>query len=184
MKLGLLIYVLISSYLFAMGQNENTKFQNPNSIQVGLSGGNSYFIPLSINYERIVAQFSKTALSTQIGGTYFKWNDKKQKAVTLEFGILNLNKKNHWEAGMFFMLQDSKTNIKADMKDITIIHPPWYLAARFGYRYQRPAGKWLFRLGLQFPFLQKKYDNNAQANKVQLSSVIIPWPSITLGRVF
>ena len=184
MKKAVILFLFLLIQTCAIGQDSNM-FLRRNSLQLELSGGDASFIPISINYERILLMSNKIAWNGKVGGIYKPWGNNPQKAATFELGMVSLGSKHHWELGLFTMLQDRKSYMNDD-RIIGTKSPPWYLAARGGYRYQRPDGKWLFRIGILLPFLRDAADDTGKEYRVQFKyqNILIPWPAISFGRAF
>lgn len=190
----ILVVILITFSRAVFSQAIPSNFQKLNSIQLEMSGGLDTFVPFALNYERIVYQSDKLAWCAKMGAAYRKWPSNHQKAVTFEVGATILNPRNHFEFGLFAMLQDGIRYFVENPPAPSyrnfggVRNPPFYAAIRLGYRLQTPTGKWALRLGVLQPFIMHQGNESAQGYAIKFTyengKRFIIWPVLSVGRAF
>ena len=118
------------------------EFQHKNSIQLELFGHGVFY---SINYERILLNGEKFKTTGQAG---FAWyppaTDVREFWLPVSINELFSFNKHHVEFGLgtVFTVEE---NLERSGKTTRA----WYnlLSGRIGYRYQKPNGRFIFRIG-------------------------------------
>jgi len=164
--------LFISSYFSCsfsqVNESADIVFKNKNSIQFELFGHGFLY---SFNYERIVLNKSHFKTSGQVGLSYYPAssgiiNIWIPVAVN---EIFSLNNRHHIELGMGCIFS----------KDIDY---EWdnFFSGRLGYRYQKPDGKFVLRIG--FTPLFDGISSSGIGNK--FSHHFIPYGGIAVGYSF
>lgn len=181
-KSALLVAIALVSYA-VRAQNADYSFQKRNSIQLSTGGREDFFVPLSIQYERILFQGRHLAWNMNVGGMWQPLGNSTQKVAILDFGTVSLGEKHHWEAGTQVMLQDKRSVHHYNDQKLVGKSASWYTALRVGYRHQPVNDKWLVRINALFPVA---YDSKriSWSRSYKIQNVLIPWPTVSVGRAF
>ncbi len=179
MKACAYIILVIFSFASSSGfsQNDNS-IQNRNSVHLELGGTGGYY---SLNYERNIINHNSFKTSVQFGIRYFPgvWSD-----IWLPIGINELFSFNahHIEIGIGVVTL--REMARDQLNNYAIIDRFWSyaLTGRLGYRYQKPDGRFIWRIGFT-PFLQRErggliYDPTAKLN------IFNPWGGLSIGYSF
>ena len=150
MKKIQIILITLFSGLTATGQDSlSTRFENKNSIQLEAGGPGGLY---SINYERILINKDFWKFATQAGFTYIP-SPQVIGLIILPVGVNAFGTKgngnNHLDIGlgMSFVFEKYKYyDIYDGHFEGWIIDKYYYL--RFGYRFQKPKGRFVFRVNL------------------------------------
>lgn len=143
------------------GINDAKKFSRVNSLNIELFG----FTPLgTIYYERLIINNNKFKTSGQIG-----FGVEGIPVIANEILCLN---NNHFELGLGIIFPE---RLFPNSRDIT--RP--FLTGRIGYRYQKPDGRFVFRLGIMPIATQDEYGINAFTDKPTYL-----WPGFSFGYAF
>lgn len=139
MSFGLFLIFMVES----SGQNNHDgRFSHPNSIQLDLGGHGLFY---SLNYERIILNYPRWKTSAQVGIAYYPpatgildvWMPVGANEM-FSFG------KHHVEGGLGFVW------VRESGRDLNNkpVHWFWshFASGRLGYRYQKPDGRFLFRV--------------------------------------
>jgi len=153
------------------GQSDHT-FQNRNSLHFELGGAGGYY---SLNYERNIIYHHSFKTSGQVGFSYFPggWFDiSVPVGLNEQFSFSN----HHIELGIG-MVALREFNGEDDESGERFWS--YGLTGRLGYRYQKPGGRFIWRIGFT-PLLQRErtrlyYDPHAPFN------VFTPWGGISVG---
>jgi hypothetical protein len=144
----LLIPVLLSFYFFSYGQEDEKtqssfKFQSKNAVEVEIFGHGLYY---SINYERFIINGSKWKTSGQIGFSYYPpATGMREIWIPVLINELYSFNQHHIELGIgHIFINETIHEINSDVESRM-----WdgFMTARLGYRYQKPDGRFLFRIG-------------------------------------
>lgn len=179
-------FFLVIYSIAVFGQSNPNEFKKLNSIQLEMSGAYDSFIPISLNYERVLHQTRRVSWNAKLGGIYKMWGNKPQRALTLEVGAVSLGQKHHVEVGFFTMLQHG-VEYFGNRTNGGVLSAPFYLAARGGYRYQLADDKFIFRAGVLQPILMHIGDEQARGYKVKFTyrnNRVMLWPVLSFGRAF
>lgn len=135
-------------------------FNNKNSIQFELMGVGYVY---SLNYERVILNGNRFKTNAQIGYSYFPYI---RTLIPISLNELISFGKHHAEIGFGYTYSPNGES--------------FYLG-RIGYRFQKPKGKWLFRIGYM-PWSNNfvSSEQNGKENKPEWYS----WGGITLGYAF
>jgi len=130
-------------------QDEN-RIQNKNSVQLELGGSGIFY---SINYERFIINGKSFSTSGQFGFSYspLYWYDLLfPLMINEQYSFIN----HHIELGIGVVAV--RELLRDRMDNYTIIDKVWtnMLAGRIGYRYQKPDGRFIWRVGFT-PLLQR-----------------------------
>jgi len=154
----LLLLVLIS---FSVYSQDTGKLNNINSINIELGG----FTPLgTVYYERVIINHQNFKTTGQIG-----YGIEGFPIIVNELVSFNSN---HIEVGLGVLLPEHLTSSPLD-----ITKP--FLTGRIGYRYQKPNGRFVFRIGLMPIATQDSYGMN-----VITDNTWYVWPGISFGYAF
>jgi len=141
---AIIILAHIFSVLFAQGQTSN-KERSPkvNSIQLDLG---SYGFLCSVHYERILLNFNKFTTSGRLGFTAQKELIPEDASIffPFEFNEFCTIKNHHLEVRLGFIVSDYFNYVNWSTGKWTFFDR---FTGRIGYRYQKPGGKVLFRIG-------------------------------------
>jgi hypothetical protein len=144
------ILILIVLAYPSLGQVEDGGvFQNKNNLQLELGGhGFAY----SLNYERIIVNLAKYKTTIQLGASYYPPSiGFRDMWFPICINELFSFDKHHLEAGLGFVF-----NREAG-RDLENNPTEWFwstlAAGRIGYRYQKPSGRLLLRIGFT-PFYE------------------------------
>ena len=163
----LLFSVLIFSSFQSYGQDNTLpikKFQYLNSAQFELGGGGGAF---SFNYEHIILNKLKFKTAAQFGISHLIYESNFSPVLRIEATEIMSFNKHHIEVGLgvtSYYLKPSTGTVGN-----------WYtdIVPRAGYRYQKPNGRFLFRIGFT-PFIDTKESSN------QFQS----WGGLSFGYTF
>ncbi|MDR5592052.1 hypothetical protein [Christiangramia sp. SM2212] len=113
-----------------------------NSIYTEIGGNGVLY---SINYERLYNVSKLINITSRIGYGYFTINRIKANSIPFEInGLYAIAKQKHFiEIGSGITYLDTK-DLNDDPLDITAL----IYAARLGYRYQKPTGGIMYRIGI------------------------------------
>jgi len=139
-----LILLVIAPFFNSVAQNPS-EFSHKNSLQLELGGHGLIY---SFNYERILVDKGKHKTAGQIGMAYYPasvgFRDFWMPVGVNQ--IYNFTSAHHLEAGVGMVL------IREAIRDKNNQPDDWFwdtfISARLGYRYQKPNGRFLFRIGL------------------------------------
>lgn len=176
MKTQVFIMLFIFSLVSINGQSQNDKiFQYRNSLHIELGGSGGYY---SINYERNIINHKSLKTSGQLGFSYFpgSWSDMWLPVGINEQFSFNIH---HIELGIGFVFVREAT---IENYDIESKFWTYSLTGRVGYRYQKPDGRFIWRIGFT-PILQREriglyYDPNAPFR------IFTPMGGVSLGYSF
>jgi hypothetical protein len=142
-KLKLLLVSLITIFSFSSFAQEEKGFNYSNNMHFELGGHGLIY---SINYERILINNKSFKTAAQIGISYYP-SFIGFRDVWIPMGINEIISFNnhHLEVGLGFILIREAIR----MPDNSAAEWIWdgFLSGRFGYRYQKPDGRFIFRLG-------------------------------------
>lgn len=179
MKAILFIIMLIFSIVSINGQcQEDNKFQFKNSFHFEIGGSGRYY---SLNYERNIINKNLLKTSGQFGIRYFPgaWSD-----ISLPIGIneqfsFNIH---HIELGIGMVA--TREMIRDPLEKYAIIGRFWScaLTGRLGYRYQKPDGKYIWRIGFT-PFLFRERSQLIEDPGAPFK-IFTPWGAVSIGYAF
>lgn len=140
---ALLSIFLLLGVLTAYGQ-DSTSTSNQVSLKKNIiyatAGYAGLYAALNGNYERIIIQkqtgFFKNYMVRIGGGVYVEWGGEGSYAVTGLTGLTGL-KKSHLELHLGIAYSSGFESLTP--------------AVGIGYRYQKPGGQFVFRVGASFP---------------------------------
>lgn len=142
-------------------------FKYKNSIQMELMGHGLFY---SLNYERIFFNGEKHKTTGQVGLAYYPpKTDVRDIWIPAIINELISFDKHHVEFGLgYIFINETNRSLEDE-----IISREWngILTGRIGYRYQKPDGRFIFRVGIT-PFFE--YDSNE----------FHPWGGLTFGYNF
>ncbi len=146
---------------------KNDKLKS-NSVQIEAFGQGSAY---SLKYERVLINNTRFKTTASAGGAIYITNELRgvRQAIVVEVTELISFEQHHIEAGVGHSLWNTE-HAAEDIRNGGW-HP--YLTGRVGYRYQKPAGKLLYRIGFMPFFWYKsslKYDT--------------PWLALNFGYCF
>ena len=119
------------------------RFKNKNSIQMELFGHGLFY---SLNYERIILNGESLKTSGQVGLAYYPpKTDVRDIWVPVIINEIFSYERHHLEFGLGHVFINESNRTLED----EIISREWngMLTGRFGYRYQKPSGRFIFRAG-------------------------------------
>ena len=137
-----IIFFILASNTVSSQNQTSTKFQNKNSAQLELGG---YGLFYSINYERILLNSDNFKTASQLGISYYP-PTTGVRDLWIPFGINEILSigKHHIEAGLGYTL------IREAARDQENNPLYWFwsgvITGRFGYRFQKPNGRFIFRV--------------------------------------
>ncbi|MBO3697882.1 hypothetical protein [Roseivirga sp. E12] len=153
-----ILTVLLITFIsgFCLGQDAESHFK-------GLKSNMVHFIPglqgATIGYERKLwhpkkqAPFFKTITARFEGGVFrsalaYAWNDEEDfnSFYALSISGLTGKGKNHLEFGFGVVRTEGIENIYCCLGDYS-----WDIYPNLGYRFQKPDGKFVFRVGASHP---------------------------------
>lgn len=157
----LLFCLGISQSISAQGIHQTpSRFNSKNSIQFELMGAGYVY---SINYERVVLNGSRLKTNAQVGYSYFPY---LRTLIPLSINELISFGKHHAEIGAGYTYSPNGES---------------FYMGRLGYRFQKPDGKWLFRIDYM-PW------SNEVASSEQSGVVYKPewysWAGVSFGYSF
>lgn len=174
MKEKTLILLLVFSILsININCQDDTKFISRNSFHIELGGSGLYY---SLNYERNIINRDILKTSVQIGIRYFPGGFTD---ITFPFGINEQFSFNMHHIELGFGMVPTRQIFRDPSEQYEIIHSYWInpLTGRLGYRYQKPDGKFIWRIGFT-PFLGRE---GKIFNPQGPYKLFAPWGSISLG---
>jgi len=144
----ILVLALLSFYFSSYGQEDEKtlpsyKFKFKNAVEAELFGHGLYY---SLNYERFILNGPKLKTSGQIGFSYYPPNTGLRDIwIPVLINELYSFNKHHIELGFGYIfineaLRTTNNEVESRMWD-------GFITARIGYRYQKPEGHFLFRIG-------------------------------------
>lgn len=169
----IILIILSFNSISINGQNQDdTRFGYRNYFHLELGGTGGYY---SLNYERNIINLNTFKTSGQIGFSFVPggWYDISVPiGINEQFSFSN----HHIEFGIGFVaLREFRKDNGEDESRF------WSdgITGRIGYRYQKPDGRFIFRIGFT-PLLQRErsglnYDPGAPFN------VFTPWGGISIG---
>lgn len=163
----LALLLLLSSISSSARNVDSLKFAKKNSIQLE-AGGHGYIY--SLNYERIVFNKPKIKESIQFGITYYpKFLGFTDLWIFASSNSIRTFGNHHFEIGIGIM---STIDIPKNLNNENV-HLSWspFLTGRIGYRYQKPEGKFLFRIGFTPMMVLRDFE-------------FLPLAAITFGKTF
>lgn len=118
------------------------KFETVNSVQAEIFGHGLFY---SINYERFIINGSRWKTSVQLGLAYYPpaTNVREVWIPVLVNQLYSFNQ-HHLEGGMGYIVVNEA--IPALSNGVMTRAWDGFITARIGYRYQKPGGRFLFRL--------------------------------------
>jgi hypothetical protein len=141
-KFTFLAVLFVTNNLTLLAQNEASIFENKNSVQLEFGGHGAFY---SVNYERLILNKPRFKTTGQVGFSYYP---PKTGTIDLWMPIL-VNElysfgKHHIELGAGYIF----TNEALRDGNLNAISRSWngFLTGRIGYRYQKPAGRFLIRV--------------------------------------
>lgn len=146
----LAIFSMLSLTVFSQKSDLlNSSFVHENSVQAELFGHGLLY---SLNYERVILNGQKFKTTAQIGLDYYPPSSGNigiwMPVVVNELFSFN---KHHMELGAGYVFTDEAAREFND-RAINRLWSGFYVA-RLGYRYQKPDGRMIFRIGFT-PFLE------------------------------
>ena len=187
-KLSLLVCMVIMSQ-HARTQSDSTLELKKNAIYFELFGNGLFY---SFNYERMFYQERNIRLGGRIGLSvipFADWGDEGEEMVLgmfpLEINLLMGKQKNFLETGIGHTYNTQV--YREDIMDSGLVELTHYhrhsLSLRIGYRFQKPNGKFLFRIAALPQLIYRPgFINvpNGQFRKYEFSV----WGGVTFGRAF
>lgn len=168
--------LFVISFVTINGYSQKvSSLQNRNSIHLELGGSGGYY---SLIYERNIINHNSFKTSGQVGFSYFPgfWND-----IWVPIGINEQFSFNahHIELGIGSFALREKARDRMNDNSITGRFWTYGLSGRLGYRYQKPDGRFIWRIGFT-PLLQRErpglyYDPNAPFRR------FTPWGGVSVG---
>ena len=151
MKTLLVAVIIIAFYLNVIAQDSNIIASN--SVYIELLGNG---VPYSLNFDRIVVQNPKLKIAARIGISYMPTFIFSNRIITIPLELTTLvgEGKHFFEFGPGFTFMHQKYDENDPTVITSVTDPTDYVniylqpSLRFGYRYQKPDGGFLFRLGL------------------------------------
>lgn len=147
----LLLAILTKTVCSQKTDSLKPNFIYKNSAQVGLGGHGVFY---SLDYERVLLNGPKTKTTGQIGLSYYPpaigiialW-------IPVIINELISFNKHHIELGLGYVIT------KDAIQETSTVSGEWdgFFAGRLGYRYQKPDGRLLIRVGFT-PLLYYPYD--------------------------
>ncbi|WP_296618481.1 hypothetical protein [Marivirga sp.] len=177
-ELKLLLITLITIFSFSSFAQEEKGFEYRNNMQFELGG---HGLVYSINYERILINNGSFKTAAQLGISYYPpfigFRD-----VWMPIGINEIISFNnhHFKAGLgVIVIREA-----ARHPDNTAADWNWdgFLSGRIGYRYQKPDGRFVFRLGFT-PIVETNLFSKYKYN-TKLFSDFHPSPAVSIGYGF
>ena len=160
-----ILSVLVLKAASAIAGDNDNPFTKRNAVYIGI-WGNSFDYP-HIGYDRIVFAKEKyqwiAGSGFWIGGGNF---DKSHDLILCPESSILLGRIHHFEAGLGYSVELYNFSNFQDKSDYAIF-------MRMGYRYQKPDGGFLFRIGFT-PTLRNSI----------FSSQLFPWAGISVGGSF
>lgn len=147
----IILFVLLTSTAYCQNTDTlKTKFIYKNSAQVELGGHGLYY---SLMYERVIFNGHKFKTTGQIGFAYYP----PQSGIINVWGPIMINElisfnKHHIELGLGYVFTFEPSygeQFSADRNN-------GFIAARLGYRYQRPDGRLIIRVGFT-PLIERGF---------------------------
>jgi len=137
--------LLLSTFGYSQLQSKDSLlFNNINSLQIELAG---HGLAYSINYQRVLINRNKFKTLGQIGIAYYP---PKTGLIQLWIPVIITEMrsfgKHHAELGAGYVLTNETEIIYKNNKPEEIIGG--FVAARVGYRFQKPDGRFVFRINL------------------------------------
>ena len=129
----------------------------------------------SVNYDRIIKITERSLLAGRIGVSYYNDNNSKTEYLIFPLELTTLrrkNKRHHLEYGfgvVLFLVDDSYSEQYAFIMG----------SLRLGYRYQKPEGGLLFRIGFT-PIIPIAVLQPGS----EFDQKIVPWGGISIGYSF
>jgi hypothetical protein len=156
MRKVFIILIFATITLSSFGQKEpipSQNFSNKNSIQFELFGHGLLY---SFNYERIILNGQKFKTTVQAGIAYYPPKaDIRDIWIPVLINELYSFDKHHIEIGFGYVF------INEAIRDIDddVISRDWnaLMTGRIGYRYQKPDGRFIFRVGFT-PIYEYEYN--------------------------
>ncbi len=141
MKKLLLIFWILFSCLFATGQPSDSFYNTSiksSSVQLELLGNGFAY---SVSYEHILINKSKFKTAAQIGVEYLPPNASVDFVLPVQVCQLYSFEKHHLELGIGYSFIFDLWNEEKNKQMSGIF------TGRIGYRFQKPDGKFLMRIG-------------------------------------
>ncbi len=160
---------LTSDALKVVGLYKEKRFSHSNSIQLELLGQGNFY---SINYERILLNGTLIKSAVNAGIAFYPpVLDLPNFAAPFSINEIVSFGNHHSELGLgcilvFDVFNPAEGNV--DLREFNVFY-----TGRLGYRFQKPAGKYLFRIGFT-PILDLS-DDRAE---------LIPWGGLSVGYSF
>lgn len=167
----LLIFFLHLMFYSNANVSIRAPFKYLNNIQLDLAGHGALY---SLNYERVIFNHSYFKTTIQLGFGMFPSFDNPSYFSLYNYTIpILINEiysfnKHHIEAGIGIAFYYTKP-IRSRLNEYEWIE---LIALRLGYRYQKPDGKWLYRISFS-PLIEIENDFNFS-----------PWGSFSIGYCF
>jgi hypothetical protein len=148
--LALLIFVMHSWTTYSQdAELATTRFANRNSVQVEAFGHGLFY---SLNYERVIFNGQRFKTTGQLGIAYYPPSANLIDLwIPLVVNELYSFNKHHIELGFGHVF----VNVSSRDYNNEIVSREWdgFLTGRLGYRFQKPNGRFLMRVGFT-PFLE------------------------------
>lgn len=156
-------------------------FQNTNSINLEAFGHGLFY---SISYEKIIINKFNYKLGGQIGVAPYFYPGSIDLWIPISINYIKsfgITKKHHLEGGIGHVFRYNQYYDGS-------IYSPWntVITAKLGYRYQKPNGKWIFKI-MFTPFYWYDYKNpkiKISTHNTFVSDNPLPSGTISFGRSF
>ncbi|MEA3495542.1 MAG: hypothetical protein U9R42_05840 [Bacteroidota bacterium] len=177
---ALIIVLLIPLFVVCQDLHLSQKINLQNSVQIDLGGHGLLY---SINYERIFINNNAFKTAGQIGISYYP-PSSGIRDVWIPIGINELFSFNnhHLETGLgLVIIREATRNID---NSPNYWFWSWLYSGRIGYRYQKPNGRLILRVGFT-PLLETSLLNESDINNVGgLRLEFHPLPVVSIGYNF
>lgn len=148
MKRSISLLSCLCSTVYCFAQTPESPFKARNTLYAeGFGSGGIY----SLNYERLIKTKPKSAVGLRVGGNLFGFKKPSYTFIGEVFAIYGPGK-NHLDVGL--SLSALRTFTPGNENGSFIQEPYWsvYAIPRISYRYQKPQGGLMLRVGVN-PFL-------------------------------
>lgn len=143
------IIFFLSSFL-SFAQNEDISIIESNKNSINLKFGYGYYGPdfsygLGLTYERQIFQFDKSFLLARAGWSYWALWGASANTYKLDLAYVIGKKSSHLELDLGMIIT---TECDDSYKIICTSYDKLRLSANIAYRYQKPGGRSIFRIGI------------------------------------